>query len=243
MLICSVPAGVYPIGHDSYPTSRPVHTVLLATFAIGQTAVTNGQFASFIADGGYTTPSLWTTMGWRWQKSKNVSEPAFWRDPNFNRPQQPVVGVTWYESVAFANWLSRETGEAWRLPTETEWEAAARGTDDYPLPDTGLINSAERGLGCTSPSYEGNISWCGAVNLLGNVWEWVGSRWGRNWQNLDYPYPYKADDGREDLRGSHARVMRGGSWFDRLVEAHPANRGRFLPGSRASNIGFRLARS
>lgn len=87
-----------------------------------------------------------------------------------------------------------------------------------------------------------NRSWCGAEDLCGNVWEWTSSRWGRNWQTLDYRYPYHAGDGREDPTGSHARVIRGGSWFDLLREAHPANRGRYLPGSRGSNIGFRLAR-
>lgn len=92
----------------------------------------------------------------------------------------------------------------------------------------------------TKPS---NISWCGASDLCGNVWEWCSTRWGRNWQTLEYEYPYKEGDGREFLDGSQARVMRGGSWFDPLTEVNPANRGRYLPGSRGSNIGFRLARS
>ena len=73
------------------------------------------------------------------------------------------------------------------------------------------------------------------------VWEWTVSRWGRAWQSLEYHYPYAATDGREDLQGRFARVMRGGSWFDRWQESRATKRGRFLPGSRASNIGFRLA--
>jgi formylglycine-generating enzyme required for sulfatase activity len=160
-----------------------------------------------------------------------------------NAHDQPVVGVCWYEAVAFARWLARESGEKWRLPSEAEWEAAARGAEDE-APRPRLYNTVEMRMGQPWPvTTESNISWCGARDLCGNVWEWCNTRWGRNWQTLDYPYPYHAGDGREDLEGSHARVMRGGSWFDPLPEANPANRARYLPGSRGSNIGFRLARS
>ena len=81
----------------------------------------------------------------------------------------------------------------------------------------------------------------GLRGRAGSVWGWTVSRWGRAWQSLEYHYPYAATDGREDLQGRFARVMRGGSWFDRWQESRATKRGRFLPGSRASNIGFRLA--
>jgi len=241
--ICEVPAGRYPIGDNTISASRPAHTVTLAAFAIGLTAVTNAQFASFVEAGGYADQRVWSEMGWRWQEHKRDAYPAFWHDPQFNQPDQPVVGLCWYEADAFTRWLARETRLAWRLPTEAEWEAAARGPDDE-APKPRLYNTAERGLGHPWPvTTATNVSWCGALDLCGNVWEWCSTRWGRNWQTLDYRYPYDADDGREDPGGSHARVMRGGSWFDPLTEANPANRGRYLPGSRGSNIGFRLARS
>jgi formylglycine-generating enzyme required for sulfatase activity len=230
MLICSIPAGVYPIGFGS-------QTVTLDAFAIGQTAVTNIEFLAFMAGDGYSNAAYWTEMGWRWQQHKQMREPAFWRDPRFNRPDQPVVGVCWYEAAAFARWK----GDGWRLPSEVEWEAAARGVEGHGLPDAHLVNAASGGT--WAAAHRGSESWCGALNLCGNVWEWTLSRWGRSWQTMDYAYPYDANDGREEIEGSHARVMRGGSWFDVLSEAHPANRGRFLPGSRASNIGFRLAKS
>lgn len=241
--ICEVSAGHYPIGDGSMWASRPPHTVELAAFAIGQTVITNEQFLAFIAADGYTTARYWTEMGWRWQKSKGERAPGFLRDRNFNQPDQPVVGVCWYEADAFARWLAEATGLPWRLPSEAEWEAAARGTEgDAPTPR--IYNTAERGLGHPWPvTTRTNVSWCGALDLCGNVWEWCTSRWGRNWQTLEYRYPYNPHDGRENLSGSFARIMRGGSWFDPLPESNPANRGRYLPGSRGSNIGFRLARS
>ncbi|MBL8157226.1 MAG: SUMF1/EgtB/PvdO family nonheme iron enzyme [Anaerolineae bacterium] len=238
--LCPIPAGSYRIGDDQRPISRPEHTVALGAYSIMRTTVTNADFLGFVAAKGYTEESLWSEMGWRWLQGKPVTQPHYFGDPSFNRPEQPVVGVCWYEAQAFARWISRETGQEWRLPTEAEWEAAVRGPEDQP-PDARTGNTAERG-----PSYAwavtkvGNTAWCGAEDLLGNVWEWCSSRWGRNWQTLEYPYPYQTGDGREDPEGSHARIMRGGSWFDPVWEAQPANRGRYLPGSRASNIGFRL---
>ena len=240
--VCRVPAGTYPIGHESNAHSRPAHPLTLAAFAIGEYAVTNTQSAQFIANGGYQDEALWGEHGWRWQKNKQVAAPGFWHDPNFNHAWQPVVGVCWYEAMAFARWLARKTGYPWRLPTEVEWEAAARGTDANIALDPQQINSAEHGPGRAWDVIAGaGVSWCGARDMLGNVWEWTSSRWGHNWQSLDYAYPYDSSDGREDLAGGHARVMRGGSWFDPLPAAHPAHRARYLPGSRGSNIGFRLA--
>lgn len=229
------------MGDDPRPESRPAHTVNVNAFRICRVAVTCLHFAPFILDGGYEDEALWSAMGWRWRSGKDERAPAFWADPRFNRPNHPVVGVSWYEAQAFAAWLARRSGLPWRLPTEAEWESAARGPTDLPPPDPMRINSAERGFaGTVSVTWQGNVAWCGALNLLGNVWEWTATRWGRNWQSLDYPYPYDAADGREDPGGSHARVMRGGSWFDSIHEAHPAARARYLPGSRGSNIGFRL---
>ena len=241
--ICEIPAAEYPVGDDSMAASRPAHNVNLAAYAIGRTAVTNLQYSYFIQAGGYADESVWSESGWRWQEPKEDRAPAFWDDSLFNAPNQPVVGVSWYEADAYTRWLARETGLPWRLPTEVEWEAAARGPNAE-APKPRLYNTAERGVGHPwAVTSETNISWCGALDMCGNVWEWCSSRWGRNWQTMDYRYPYEYGNNREGLQGSFARIMRGGSWFDPLPEANPANRGRYLPGSRGSNIGFRLARS
>jgi formylglycine-generating enzyme required for sulfatase activity len=237
--LCSIPAGIYSIGDDKFPESRPVHKVGLLAYSISGGAVTNSEFSAFIEAGGYSNTLCWTQMGWRWQSYKQETQPAFWTDVSFNQASQPVVGVSWYEAAAYVRWLAMATREAWRLPTEAEWEVACGNQSEL---DPALINTVERGVGQPWDAQGmGYQSPSGAWNMLGNVWEWTSTRWGRNWQTLEYEYPYDIHDGREELSGSYARIMRGGSYFDVLREAHPANRGRFLPGSRASNIGFRVA--
>ena len=237
-----VPAGTYTIGAAADPVSPPPHRLTLPAFAIGEIAVTNAQFVAFIEAGGYHEASYWSDYGWRWQQNKQVEHPAFWDDRNFNHPLQPVVGLCWYEADAFCHWLSAVTGDRWQLPSEAEWEAAAAAPDGETIP-VEWINSAALDIGRTWAALgRGAVSWCGARDMLGNVWEWTRSRWGRNWQSLDYPYPYDPADGREDRSGSHARVMRGGSWFDGPDVARPTHRGRYLPGSRGSNIGFRIVK-
>ncbi|MBZ0281296.1 MAG: formylglycine-generating enzyme family protein [Anaerolineae bacterium] len=241
--LCEIPAGTYPIGDPRLSYSRPPHTVELKTFSIAKTTVTNVEFLAFIAAGGYATERYWSEMGWRWLDGKTENYPAFLNDPHFNMPDQPIVGVSWYEADAYTRWLAEHEGIPWRLPSEAEWEAAARGEEgEAPRPRN--YNTIERRIARPWAVTEvGNLSWCGAADMCGNVWEWCSTRWGRNWQTMEYRYPYNAGDGREHLDGSHARLIRGGSWFDAINESNPANRARYLPGSRGSNIGFRLARS
>lgn len=236
--IINIPEGNYAIGHSDFPLSRPVHTCPIRAFRVMSGAVTNQQFAEFVSAGAYRNDDYWSEMGVRWRNSKAVAMPAFWGNPQFDMPLQPVVGVSWYEALAYSQWLSSETDIHWRLPTEIEWEASAQAEG------SGRIHHAGSGLPQPIQAIDkGYQSRHGAWNLLGNVWEWCSTRWGRSWQTLDYPYPYIVTDGREDLSGSYARIMRGGSWFDPLQEAHPSKRARYLPGSRGSNIGFRLVAS
>jgi len=231
----SIAGGQYRIGHDSLTLSRPVHDVAIQPFKIMVGTVTNQAFAAFVGAGGYRQDTFWSQIGVRWRNSKTVTMPAFWGDGRFDGSAQPVVGVSWYAALAYAAWLSAETGLSWRLPREVEWEVAAQGGGEGVICHAG--NSRGQPIAAIGAGHQVSN---GAWNLLGNVWEWCSTRWGRNWQSLDYRYPYDATDGREDLTGSHARVMRGGSWFDALQEAHPSKRARYLPGSRGSNIGFRL---
>ena len=234
----NIPAGDYTIGHSAFPLSQPIHICHIQAFRIMQGAVTNQQFAEFVSAGAYRNDDYWSEIGSRWRNRKQVVMPAFWGNPQFDMPQQPVVGISWYEALAYSRWLSSETQTQWRLPTEIEWEASAQagGTGQIHHAGSSLANPIK----AINEGYQSNH---GIWNLLGNVWEWCSTRWGRNWQTLDYVYPYRVEDGREDLSGSYARVMRGGSWFDPLQDAHPSKRARYLPGSRGSNIGFRLVTS
>lgn len=241
------------MGDNRLRDASPQHRVEISAFAIGKYPVTNAEFAEFLAARGYETEAYWTAMGWKWQQGRlgQDAQPAFWREPRLNQPRSPVVGVSWYEAVAFCNWFGVRENAVYRLPTEAEWEYAARGANsarNFPWGDKfepGRANTAEAGFGGTTPvsHFPAGASPFGVREMGGNVFEWTLSKWGGNWQELVFGYPYRADDGREDVQGSGARVMRGGSWFNGYQEALCAYRSRYLAGSRGSNIGFRVMNS
>ncbi|MFQ5437094.1 MAG: formylglycine-generating enzyme family protein, partial [Anaerolineae bacterium] len=175
-------------------------------FAIARYPVTNAQFRYFWEDGGYTEKwrHCWTDEGWEYKESRDWTEPRVWDNPQFNLPNQPVVGISWYEAVAYANWLAEKTGQPYRLPTEAEWERAARHTDGrkYPWGETwydGIVNSEEAGIGRPTAVgiFPDGAAECGALDMSGNVDEWCQTRW-QNEERQDYP-PLWADDGRENL--------------------------------------------
>lgn len=244
-----VAGGPAILGWDAgEPEERPQHTIVLAPFELARTPVTNLTYLSFMAAGGYHEPRYWLPDGWNWLVQKSINQPAFWGDPQFGQPDQPVVGVSWYEAMAYTAWWGEASGRPCRLPSEAEWERAARGPEGrlWPWGNTFVpthANVAQSQLGKPSPvgAFAAGATPEGILDLAGNVWEWTGSRWGRAWQTLEYAYPYDPTDGREDLSGRYARVLRGGSWFDPWPECRGSKRARYLPGSRASNIGFRVA--
>ncbi len=261
MEFADIPAGILIMGDNRLRDASPQHPVEIRAFSLGIFPVTNQEFAAFVQDGGYAMARYWTEMAWKALSARPYSMPAYWNDSQFSFPRQPVVGVTWYEAVAFCNWMTeRENAQEseasgpgrervrFRLPSEAEWEYAARGVEcarNFPWGDQfelGRANTAEEGIGRTTviDRFSTGKSSFGVWDLSGNVFEWTGSKWGANWQELRYSYPYRADDGREDVEGSGARVIRGGSWFNPYPEALCAYRSRYLAGSRASNIGFRV---
>ena len=168
-------------------------------------------------------------------------QPVWWDDGRFNRPTQPVVGINWYEAMAYAAWLARVTGQPYRLPTEAEWEwAARRGERRYPWVgdwDAARCNSAASRLDRPSPVgvYPHGATPDGLHDLAGNVYEWTASRY--------RPYPYRPDDGREDPIEPGLRVARGGSWYvdQRLVRC--AYRCWYDPRGWHDFLGYRLART
>jgi len=247
-----------------------VHQVDLPPFAIARYPVTNAQFRRFIKAGGYDQERFWTTTGWRWRQGEGEGGgrpperrdlPYYWHDPRYNGNNRPVVGVTWYEVVAYCNWLTeflRKEGElgpdeAIRLPTEAEWERAARGTDGRAWPwgdewDENKANTWEGGPRTTTPvgMYPEGASPCEALDMVGNVREWCSTRWGWDWQRPDFGCPYVPDDGREESEDEperpSLRVLRGGSWHSRLLNARCAYRIRNHPDNWNDNVGFRCAR-
>ncbi|MGD8856776.1 MAG: formylglycine-generating enzyme family protein, partial [Chloroflexota bacterium] len=237
---CWVPAGPFTMGSDVYSREKPVHTVALDGFWLARYPLTNAQYRHFVEAGGYEQQRWWTEAGWRWRQSESVKHPGYWTDSHWNGDRQPVVGVSWYEADAFARWAAETTGEPISLPTEAQWEKAARGMDGrtYPWgndePTDKLCNfngnvGKTTPIGQYSPAGDGPY---GNADLAGNVWEWTGS--------LYKPYPYDAGDGREDAAAEGFRALRGGSWLSPRANARAASRDDVSPFDRDSYYGFRL---
>ncbi len=162
-----------------------------------------------------------------------------WNGPNF-----PVVGIGWFEAAAYVKWLSNVSGENYRLPTEAEWEKAARGTDGRRYPwgndfDKNLCNSLEAGLGRTTPIgiFPGDKSSFGCFDMGGNVFEWCA-----DWYGKDYYKSSHSKNPRGPSNGSD-RVVRGGSWGKGPQFCDTAHRFCFRPESRYATIGFRVVRT
>ena len=230
----------------------PQHEVTLAAYAIGRYPVTNAEFRRFAEDGGYTSREHWTEAGWQAKESNGWKQPRYWDDNQWNDPSQPVVGVAWYEAAAYCNWLAHKTGKPYRLPTEAEWEHAARGKEGYRYPwgdawDKARCNNKESGPGRTTPvgQYPSGDSSFGVGDMVGQVWEWCSSKYGGIDLKPKFGDPYRSDDGREDLEGDDTRILRGGSWYDDLPAAYCrcGYRFRLDPDIRYNYRGFRCART
>jgi formylglycine-generating enzyme required for sulfatase activity len=185
--------------------------------------------------------------------SEQRREPVYWQDSRFNRPTQPVVGVNWYEAMAYAAWLARVTGKGYCLPSEAQWEWAARRRQKrtlwhwgdrsgrrYPWGDKWDGSKCNwRGSGLNAPNpvgvYPHGVTAEGLHELAGNVYEWTTS--------LYRPYRYRADDGREAAEVEGLRVARGGSWYTDLKTVRCAYRYWNYPWNWIHFRGFRLART
>ncbi len=187
---------------------------------------------------GLTEEQLKQALGELAQKSRE--RPQYWNDNQFNNPSQPVVGITWFEARAYCKWLSEMTGRFYRLPTEAEWEAAARGGDAriYAWGDDwgpSKANTIEGHVLKTSPvgAYAAAVepSPFGAEDQTGNVWEWTST--------LYLPYGEEVGD-REDVNSEGGRVVRGGSWLHLQENARCTYRYWYTPDNFYDYVGFRV---
>jgi formylglycine-generating enzyme required for sulfatase activity len=237
---CWIPGGPFKMGSEEYDSEKPVHSVDVDGFWLARYPVTNVQYRLFIDAGGYDEQQWWPKAGWQTRKEEKWAEPRFWQDAKWNDAEQPVVGVSWYEAFAFCTWAATVTGEKIYLPTEAEWEKAARGTDGRTFiwgeaePDKAVCNFG-RSVGKTTPvgqyGARGEGPY-GCADMAGNVWEWCLS------QYKSYPYQ---DDGRNDESGVVPRVVRGGSWNDFRSDLRCAYRDGRLQLFRNYYVGFRCA--
>ncbi len=212
--LCHVPAGDFPMGNDTGPSDeRPRHRVMLGDYWIDRHPVTNRQFAAFVRETGFAGTE--------------------WRDAfSPGKEDHPVVLVSWDEARAYAEWCGT------RLPTEAEWEKAARGTDARRYPwgnrwDGTRCNVAGRG---TTPvgAYPEGASPYGCHDMAGNVWEWVA-----DWYDGAY-YSRSPESAPTGPEAGVSRVLRGGSWGLSRVSARAAYRYEDPPDGRSDFIGFRV---
>ena len=224
-----VPAGEFLMGSDpaedehASDWEQPQHTIDLPEFAIGKYPITNAQYAAFVQANGHRAPKHW----------EDGEIPSGKKD-------HPVRYVSWHDAMAFCEWLSQETGKGFVLPSEAEWEKAARGADGriYPWGDefpTAELCNFNDNVGDTTPvgnySPEGDSPY-ECADMAGNVLEWTRSLWGED-------YPYDPGDGREDLEAAGRRVLRGGAFYDFSRYVRCAFRYYRLPHYRDRHNGFR----
>jgi formylglycine-generating enzyme required for sulfatase activity len=238
----------------------------ISTFEIARYPLTNAQYGLFVNDDGYNPDRSWWNEGGRiWllrddsvteglkysQKRRYKQHPEFWHSDRYGvvRPNQPVVGISWYEAMAFCKWLTKHRdynpeGYTYVLPSEAEWEYAARRATHRIYPWGNEKPDAERAnfdgtyygtsaVGCfpTSETPEDGIH-----DLSGNVLDWTRSAY--------QVYPYNVRDGREDEENPIERtfVIRGGGWNGHSSVLCTSSRSFFSPDGHNRNVGFRLVR-
>ncbi len=225
--LCQVPAGTFLMGsksiHDkgAQEKEKPQQIVTLPAYQIGRFPVTVAEYACFVHQGHREL------FDWREQAG---------------RIDHPATYVSLSDAVAYANWLTGLTGELWELPTEAEWEKAARGANGhiYPWGDTfdeRRCNVRESGIFATTSvgRYPSGASPYGVEDMAGNVCEWTRSRY--------LPYPYRRETEQKDFGSPDDRVVRGGSWDDDAVRVRSAFRDHMWPGELSDHLGFRLVRA
>ena len=255
-----VPAGAFMMGSPSHEQGRsedegPVHQVRIGRpFAVGVHEVTVSEFGRFVEVTGHSTGGscrVWTGGQWEWRNGFG------WRSPGFGQGGgHPVVCVSWDDTRAYLEWLSRSTGERYRLPSEAEWEYVARaGTvtarwwGEGESGQCARANGADAsaglswGVACsdghsrTAPvgSYGAN-AW-GLHDVLGNVWEWTGDCWNGSYAGAP------TDGSAREYGDCSVRVLRGGAWYNEPGYLRSAIRGRSSTGNRGDYVGFRVART
>jgi sulfatase modifying factor 1 len=220
-----IPEGWFAMGCDrGRDDEKPVHRVWVSVFELAACQLTNAEYGCFLA-------------------VTNAPPPPFWNDPNFNDPKMPVVAVSWNEAARYCEWLSAMTGKPYRLPTEAEWERAARGAAEgllYPwgdAPPEMVPDYAKRWKLGPEPVgwYPPNV--CGLYNLGDNVHEWCA-----DWYDDGY-YGRSEERNPQGPKSGTRRASRGGSWRHHIKVTRTAARSSIPPEFQYADYGFRIARS
>ena len=244
-----------PPGPDfAFDNEKPACRVRVAPFALASVQVSNGEYLAFVTAGGYRRKDCWSAEGWQWRSEANVTAPRYWRDAGsqwlvrrFDRweslaPDEPVVHVNAFEAEAYCRFAGG------RLPTEAEWEFAARqglaaDADRYPWgeapPARGAVNlDGAYGRPVDTAALADGDTRDGVRQMIGNVWEWAATGF--------YGYPgFRPDHYREYSQpwfGDH-RVLRGGCFATRARLVHSRFRNFYTPDRNDIFAGFRMART
>ncbi len=202
---------------------RPVHRVWVDAFQMAVTQVSVSEYSMFL-------------------KASGTGAPPFWDDPNFNDPRQPVVGVSWFEAVAYCEWLSSITGSRCRLPAEAEWERAARGGVDGKLfpwgddPPLSRSRYSERWKDAPEPVGESEPNAYGLYEMCENVHEWCS-----DWFQSDY-YAVSPDRNPRGPSVGERKASRGGSWRHHIKISRCSTRSSIPPEFQYADYGFRVVR-
>jgi sulfatase modifying factor 1 len=218
-----IPAGFFLMGSETgQDNERPVRRVWLDEFSLAECQVTHAEYAQFLSATGH-------------------AQPPHWSDPNFSSPEQPVVAVSWFDAAAYCEWLSGATGHVYRLPTEAEWERAARGgieQNEYPwgngAPEA-LPNYSGRWRTGPEPVGGAERNAYGLCDIGANVHEWCA-----DWFSADY-YGASPDRNPQGPATGTRRASRGGSWRHYTKVSRCAARSSIPPGFQYADYGFRVA--
>jgi formylglycine-generating enzyme required for sulfatase activity len=219
----TIPAGWFLMGSESgQDNERPVHRVWVDSFQLGACQVTNYEYGTFLAE-------------------TDSAPPPSWNDPNLNNPQQPVVSVSWLEAVKYCEWLSSRSGKPCRLPTEAEWERAARGGTDsqvYPwgdAPPQSRPDYESRWKSGSEPVATQAPNEYGLYDVSENVHEWCS-----DWFQADY-YLHSPERNPQGPEAGPRKASRGGSWRHQVKISRCAARASIPPAFQYADYGFRVA--
>jgi sulfatase modifying factor 1 len=231
-----IPAGKFTMGSsgkalDEDAAEKPSHEVTLAAFLIDKREVTNAQYAAFLNAVKVTKDAAGHEYIAVNEHLRLEQANGAWQ-PKAGKGAFPMVNVSWYGANAYAHWAGK------RLPTEAEWEKAARGTDGRKYPWGNDWDDTKARHGSENQAAAGSLpqgaSPYGCLDMVGNAWEWTSS--------VFKPYPYTPADGREDPQSGERRVARGGSFAGEPFITHATYRFRPLPGFKHPFLGFRCAK-
>ena len=251
----NIPAGPFIMGRSGFKIrsgseetrwedGEPRHEVVIPfSYRMGKYPTTVAQYRRFVEGGGYRHEEYWTPEGWRWRVKEGWIAPRLWDNPQPAVDNHPVVGVSWYEAVAYCSWLTATTGRFFRLPNEAMWEKAARGSDDRIRPwgnewDSLRLNTENTIGGASAVGiFPTGASPYGIYDTVGNVWEWCSGPGA-----IEAPYPFQARSYSADLvLAPVLRASRGGAWDVGERIARVTYRDSVSAFAWDSAIGFRVA--